>query len=77
VNLNEAIDLLDVVSDFQFKISEEKPDFCIYDYESGGYALSVKAHLISEKYRTFLKEIAESRNLRIREADGVLTIQSY
>jgi hypothetical protein len=75
VNLVEAVELLEVVSDFQFKASEEKPDFYIYDNQKEGHALWVKSALISEAYRNYLKEIAESRKLEIRESEGYLIIQ--
>jgi hypothetical protein len=74
VNFNEAIELLEAVSDFQFKPSEKKPDFCLFDNQNQGYNLQVKADLINEKYRTYLDEIVESRKLRIRESGGYLTI---
>jgi hypothetical protein len=31
VNLLEAVELLEVVSNFDFKSSEKKPQICIYD----------------------------------------------
>jgi hypothetical protein len=74
VNFNEAIELLDAVSDFQFKQLEKKPDFCIYDNENQGYTLCVKAALISEEYHNHLKHIVESRKLGIRESEGYLVI---
>jgi hypothetical protein len=77
VNLSEAVELLEVVSDFQFKASEEKPDFYIYDNQKEGYTLWVKSHLISEEYRNYLKEVVESRKLGIRESDGYLIIQGH
>jgi hypothetical protein len=77
VNLLEAVELLDVVSDFHFKVSEEKPDFLIYDNQKEGYALWVKSQLISEEYRNYLKEMAESRKLVIRESEGYLIIQGH
>jgi hypothetical protein len=74
VNFNEAIELLEVVSDFHFKASEKKPDFCIYDNQNEGYVLCVKALLINAEYRNYLKEIVESRKLGIRESEGYLII---
>ena len=74
MNFNEAVELLEVVSDFHFKSSEEKPDFCVYDNQNQGYTLCVKAQLINEEYRNYLKEIVESRELRIRESEGYLII---
>jgi len=74
VNLREAIALLEVVSDFHFKDSEKIPEFSIYDNQKEGYILCVKADLISEEYRNHIKEIVESRKLRINELEGYLTI---
>jgi hypothetical protein len=70
MNLNEAVALLNAVSDFHFKASEEKPDFYIYDNQKEGYVLYIKAQSISEEYRNYLKEICESRNLRIPDSEG-------
>jgi O-phosphoseryl-tRNA(Cys) synthetase len=69
VNLVEAVELLDAVSDFNFKETEKKPDFYIYDNQKEGYILYIKARSISEEYRNYLKEICKSRNLRIRESE--------
>ena len=77
MNLSEAIELLDAVSAFHFKASEEKPNFCIFYNQNEGYSLSVKADLSSNKYHRNLREVAESRKLVIRESEGLFTIQSY
>jgi hypothetical protein len=74
VNFSEAIELLEAVSDFHFKSSEEPPDFCIYDNQNQGYSLRVKAKSVSEEYRYYLNDIVESRKLRIRESDGYIVI---
>jgi hypothetical protein len=74
LTLNEAIDLLCVVSDFQFKDSEKRPDFCIYDNQNDGYNLRIKAELVTAEYRSYLNEIVKSRKLRIRESEGYLII---
>ena len=63
-----------MVSDFNFKKSEEKPDFCIYDNQNQGYTLCVKADLVNAEYRKYIKAIVKSRRLGIRESDGYLTI---
>ena len=76
MNFNEAIELLEVVSDFHFKALEKKPDFCIYDNQNEGYSLCVKAHLINTEYRKFIKEIVESRKLGTHESEGYLIIHS-
>ena len=77
MNLTEAVELLDVVSDFDFKGSEEKPAFSIYDSQKEGYNLRIKASLVNEEYRGYLEEIVKSRNLGIREIEGYLIIYSY
>jgi hypothetical protein len=74
MNLSEAIDFLDAVSDFHFKESEKKPDFLIYDNQKEGFVLCVKASLVGEKYRCFLGEIVKSRKLGMRESKGYLII---
>ncbi len=77
MNLNEAIELLRVVTDFKFNVSEKKPDFTIYDNQSEGYVLCVKADLVSEEYRKYIERIVESRKLRIRESEGYLRIYGH
>jgi hypothetical protein len=77
LNFDEAIELLRVVTDFQFKPSAIKPDFTIYDNQSEGYVLCVKADLVSEEYRNFLEKIVESRKLGIRESNGYLRIYGH
>jgi hypothetical protein len=77
LNLVEAVELLDAVSDFNFKETEKKPSFCIYDSQKEGFVLRVKADLVSEEYRDFLKGIVESRKLGMRESEGYLTIYGY
>ena len=76
MNFNEAIGLLEAVSDFNFKESEEKPDFCIYDNQNEGYSLRIKAHLINTEYRKYIKEIVESRKLGTHESEGYLIIHT-
>ena len=77
LNICEAIELLDVVMNYHFNTSEGTPDFCIFDNQNEGYALSVKAYLISQEYRKHLRKVAESRNLLIHESEGVITLQGY
>jgi hypothetical protein len=77
LNLNDAINLLCVVSDFQFKNSEKKPDFCVYDNQNEGYNLRIKAEMVTAEYRSYLNEIVKSRKLGILESDGYLIIYGY
>jgi hypothetical protein len=74
LNLIEAIELLDSISDFNFVRFKKKPSFSIYDKEKEGFVLCVKANLVNAEYRNFLGEIVKSRKLRMRELDGYLTI---
>jgi len=77
VNLVEAVELLDAISDFNFKDSEKIPNISIYDKEKEGFVLCVKASLVDEEYRDFLKGIVESRKLGMRQSEGYLMIYGY
>jgi hypothetical protein len=74
VNLSEAIELLELVTDFNFENPDKRPSFSLYDNQKDGFVICVNAELISEDYRRYLKYIVESRNLRLRESDGYLMI---
>jgi len=76
ITANEAIELLEVVSDFNFKSSEKRPNFGIYDNQKEGFVLCIKAGLVNEEYRGYLEGIVESRNLRLSESKGYLIIRS-
>ena len=77
MNLNEAIDLLDAVSAFDFKDSMRIPKFSIYDNQNEGFVLCVKADLVNAKYRDYLKGIVGSRELGMRELEGYLMIYGH
>jgi len=77
VNLSEAIELLDVVSDFNFENSDKRPRFSIYDSQKEGFVLCVKANLVSEEYRDYLMKIVDSRKLGLRESEGYMMIHGY
>jgi hypothetical protein len=77
VILAKAIELLDAVSDFQFKNSEKRPKVSIYGTRNDGYSLRVKANLVSEEYHNYLKEVAKSRKLTIRESGSYIEIYGY
>lgn len=74
MNLAEAVELLDVVSEFSFEATEKIPDLHIYDNQKYGFVLCVKADLVSKEYRNYIEEIVNSRNLRVRETEGYLMI---
>ena len=75
MNLDEAIDLLDDISDFNFEASE-KPNISVYDNQKDGFVLCVKANLVGEEYYEYLKRIIRLRNLRMRKSKGYLMIHS-
>jgi uncharacterized pyridoxamine 5'-phosphate oxidase family protein len=77
VILAKAIELLDAVSDFQFKNSEKRPKVSICGTRNDGYSLRMEANLVSEEYRNYLKEVAKSRKLGIRESGGYIEIYGY
>ena len=77
MNLVEAVELLDAISDFNFKDSEKIPNISIYDKEKEGFVLCVKANMVDEEYRDFLKGIVESRKLGMRQSEGYLMIYGY
>ena len=74
LNLNEALELLDAVSRFDFGMSGKMPTLSIYDNQKEGFVLCVKASLVSEEFYTYISELAESRKLGIRESEGYLVI---
>jgi hypothetical protein len=76
LNLLDAVKLLNVVSDFDFKASEKTPRFAIYDNQREGHTIWVEAGSVSEEYRK-LEEIVKSRKLRIRELKGYFVISGY
>ena len=73
MNLSEAVKLLDAISDFDFK-SSEKPNFSVYDRQTEGVVLCVKANLVTEEYLRYLKKIIESYKLGIRKSEEYLII---
>ena len=77
MNLIKAIELLDAVSDFQFKALEKRPNVRIYGSRNDGYNLWIKANLVNEEYRNHLKEVAKLRKLWMRESRGYLIIYDY
>jgi hypothetical protein len=77
VNLITATELLDAVSDFQFKALEKRPKVSIYGSRNDGYNLWIKANLVNEEYRDHLKEVAKLRKLGMRESRGYLIIYDY
>ena len=77
LTIKDAINLLDVISEFQFNAAEKKPNAVIYDNQTGGFVLYFKASLVSNEYRAHLQKITESRKLRMHESEGYLIIQGF
>ena len=77
LNLLEAVELLNAVSDFNFADSERRPTISIYDKQTEGFVLCIKAELVSEKYYNHLKGIVESHKLGLRESEVYLIIYGY
>ena len=77
MNLNDAIDLLRVVSAIPFKDSAKNPKIRIFYKEGEGYTLSIKASLVNAEYRYYLDEIVKSRYLGITESQGYLMVYGY
>ena len=74
VNLEEAIDLLSVVLDFDFGDSEKTPAITIFDGQKDGFFLHVKENLVTDEYRRYLYGVVKSRNLLLRGSEGHLVI---
>ncbi len=77
MNLIRAIELLDTVSNFQFKDSEKRPTVSIFGTQAEGYSVCIKTNLVNEEYRTYIEEIAKSRTLRMKGSEGYLVIYDY
>jgi hypothetical protein len=76
MNLDEAVELLRVVSAIPVKDAAKHPEIRIFHNIGEGYTLNIKAHSVNAEYRNHLNEIVESRNLRIRESKRFLIIYS-
>lgn len=77
MNLNDAIELLKVVSAIPVKDSTKNPKIRIFYKEGEGYTLGIKANLVNAVYRSYLGEIVKSRNLGILESKGYLLVYGY
>jgi hypothetical protein len=77
LNLLDAVKLLNVVSDFDFKAAERTQRFAIYDDQKEGHSIWVDTGSVSKEYRKHLEEIVKSRKLRIRELKGYFVISGY
>ena len=76
MNFVEVMELLRAVSAFHVKAPEERPKFHVYDNQNEGYVICTKASSVNKECLSFLKDIAEKRELGIREFEGFLIIHT-
>jgi hypothetical protein len=78
MNLDEAVELLRVVSAIPVKKSTKYPEIrivrAIGEVMSKGYTLRIEKDLADADYRNHLNRIVESKNLAIRESERHLII---
>jgi hypothetical protein len=77
MNLDEAIELLRVVSAIQVKDLAKTPKIRIFYRVGEGYTLGIRASLVNAEYRSYLHEIVKSRCLGITESKGYLLVYGY
>ncbi len=75
MNLEDAINLLVVVTDFSFGPSEKVPTISILDNQKEGFVLCIKANMVTDEYRSYLEGVVESYDLWISESKGYLMIK--
>ena len=80
MNFNDVIELLRTLSIFHLKnartTSWERPRIVPQDAASRDYALEVREDTLEQDYLSFLEEIAETRQYRLKKHSGYLSIQS-
>jgi hypothetical protein len=78
MNLDEAVELLKVVSAIPVKKSAKRPEIriarAIGEVMAKGYTLRIEKKQTDADYRYHLNEIVESNNLAIRESKRYLII---
>ena len=76
MNFVEAMEILRALSTFLPKSLRVRANFIFYDAEKEGYMVWVKEDSVKSDYLSFMKEIVETRHLRIRNLEGYLVIHS-
>ena len=76
MNFVEAMELLRALSTILPKSLRVHPKFIFYNAEKEGYMVCVKEDSVKSDYFSFMKEIVETRHLRIRKLEGYLVIHS-
>jgi hypothetical protein len=78
MNLDEAVELLKIVSEIPVKKSAKHPEIRIVhavgEVMAKGYTLRIEKNSAGADYRNHLNEIVESKKLAIRESEGYLII---
>jgi hypothetical protein len=78
MNLDEAVELLKVISAIPVKKSAKRPEMRIVravgEVTAKGYTLRIEKKLADTDYRNHLNEIVESQKLAIRESKHYLII---
>jgi hypothetical protein len=77
MNLDEAVELLRVVSVIPIRDSANHPEIRILHEIGAGYTLHIKAASVSADTRNHLNRITESRELGIRESKHYIIIYSH
>jgi len=78
MNLNEAVELLKVVSAIPVKKSVKHPEISVVhdvgEVTAKAYTLHIEKNSADSDYRNHLEEIVESKKLAIRESERYLII---
>jgi len=77
MNFVDALELIRALVKFCPKTSRIAPKTVLYDAEKEGYMVWVNEDSLKSDYLRFMKEIVETRQLRIRKQEGYMVIQSF
>ena len=77
MNFVESMELLQALVNFCPETLRIAPKTVLYDAEKEGYMVWVNEDSLKSDYLRFMKEIVETRQLRIREQEGYAVIQSF
>jgi hypothetical protein len=77
MNLDEAVELLKVVSAIPVKKSAKRPEIRIFNEIGEGYTLAIKTESVNAEYRNHLNKIVESYKLGLRESKRYLIIYGH
>ena len=76
MNFVEAMEIHRALSAFLPKSLRVRPKFIFYNAEKEGYMVWVREDSVGSDYLSFMKEIVETRHLRIRKQEGYLVMHS-